>query len=153
MGVTAAGPRRLLPALGLAGMLALAACGGGDKSPTGPVASAGPGQIAKCLRGAGFDARFGRVRHASDSDPPGQARLSGPGRDEPDGELALTRGSDAALLAYYEDLAKARRLEPELRRNARRFKGVVYRRGRVTAVWTSGSSDEARRDVDACIAG
>lgn len=93
---------------------------------------------ARCLRRAGF-------RVATDALPHAQA-------DEPnDGVLTLARGRYSAEVAYYEGLARAKRLEPSLRRNAKRFHGLVYRIARATVIWTGPPSDAAQSDADNCL--
>jgi hypothetical protein len=59
-----------------------------------------------------------------------------------------------SFIAFYDDVRRARRLEPGVRKNAGRFHGHVERRGKVTVV--AGSPDskplssEALRPVKRC---
>jgi hypothetical protein len=59
----------------------------------------------------------------------------------PDEELIandVRHGRVMVFAGYYDDEARASRLEPSIRRNARRFDGSVERHGTVTLLWVRG---------------
>ena len=109
--------------------------GGGDgfpadaRSTTPPVARA-------CLEREGFSVVTAR-RQPSD-------------RDAPDVELVVS-GRAGAFLAFYDELARAEQLDPELRENAERFDGDVERIDRVTIIFTKKPSDAVRDAVRGCV--
>jgi hypothetical protein len=68
----------------------------------------------------------------------------------PDGELIVGNGSGGAFIAFYTDSMRARRLEPAVRQNARRFGGQVERHGAVTVVWIHPPPAGLRKSVLTC---
>jgi hypothetical protein len=128
-------------ACGLALVLALAGCGKGETGPIARGPAKSPAQAARCLSRAGF-----RTTHG----PPG------PGdRDAPDFEVTAFKGAyprgTGLFVAYYADALRANRLAPSIRRNARRFHGLLERYGRISFVWTRPPSAEARAQVARCV--
>jgi hypothetical protein len=117
-------------------VLALAACGGSssrnDKNASAPDA-------AKCLREKGA-----RVSGDPARKPPG-------GDDAPDRELVAAVNATGAFIAFYATEAAAKRLEPGVRANAKRFKGVVVRDQNTTIVYTKKPSDDVRKRVEGCV--
>jgi hypothetical protein len=78
----------------------------------------------------------------------------GPGDDDaPDLELSPSGIGARAFVAFYADPARARENARSIRRNARRFKGVVERLGRVTIVWVEPPDPFVRERARACVAG
>jgi hypothetical protein len=71
----------------------------------------------------------------------------------PDGELIVGYLANGALLAFYRDVAKAVRLEPAIRSNARRSHAQVQRRGDTTIFWSRPPAAALRTAVQACIRG
>jgi hypothetical protein len=69
----------------------------------------------------------------------------------PDGELIAGGSRGAAFIAFYADVGSARRLEPSIEGNARRFGGQVQRRGAVTVIWVHHPSGALRHAVRACV--
>lgn len=119
-----------------------AACGDDNRQPPapaphGPVTSRSRLGVAACLKPKGFKVTSARVPH--------------PSSHEPDAALTLERGRDAAEVAFYERTRHAKRLEPDLRANARRIRGVAYRRHRATIVWFRPPTEKGRRAVDDCL--
>ena len=75
-------------------------------------------------------------------------------RDAPDAELIandVRRGRVMVFVAYYDDEGRAERLAPKLRRNARRFDGVVERHGTITLLWVDGSRGRMGDRVRDCV--
>jgi hypothetical protein len=68
----------------------------------------------------------------------------------PDGELIAGDRDGGAFIAFYTDASKAQRLEPDIRRNASRFRGLVERQGAVTVLWIHQPASSLRRAVLAC---
>jgi hypothetical protein len=85
------------------------------------------------------------------------ARVSGdpnrrpPGYDSPDRELVAAISGIGAFIAFYATEARAKELEPGVRRNAGRFKGVVVRDQNTTVVYTAKPSDDVRERVEDCL--
>ncbi len=72
----------------------------------------------------------------------------------PDGELIVGTSAGGAFVAFYRDLLRARRGEPQVARNARRFGGLAERSGAVTVVWIHPPPPRAlRQSVQACAFG
>jgi hypothetical protein len=69
----------------------------------------------------------------------------------PDGELVVGDGTGGAFVAFYGDPARAERLEPAVKRNARRFAGAVERRGAVTVLWIRPPAGGLRERVETCV--
>ena len=57
-----------------------------------------------------------------------------------------------AEIGFYDDLARAEAMEPELRDNAKNFDGRVTRIGRATIVWFKKPPLGARLRVERCVA-
>jgi hypothetical protein len=93
------------------------------------------GMARACLIRAGLAVKGGPV-------PP-----EGHGPGGPEGELIL---SDA-LIAFYTDPSTAKRAEPEVLHNARRFHGEVERRGTVTILWIQRPPNDLRSSVHGCV--
>ena len=72
------------------------------------------------------------------------------GPTSPDGELTLGAPAAVPTIAFYDDPAKAARLEPAVIRRARRFSGQVERRGAVTILWLRAPPSVLRARVQAC---
>jgi hypothetical protein len=75
--------------------------------------------------------------------------LAGPG--SPDGELIAGYLPNGALIAFYRDVTKAVRLEPEVLRNARRIHAQIERSGAVTIFWWRPPAATLRLAVQACL--
>jgi hypothetical protein len=74
--------------------------------------------------------------------------------DAPDAELIandVRGGRVMVFIAYYDDEGRAERLEPSLRRNARRFDGFVERHGTVTLLWVRGELSPIAGRVRDCV--
>jgi hypothetical protein len=69
----------------------------------------------------------------------------------PDGELIAGYLPRGALIAFYRDSEKARRLEPAVLQNARRVGARVQRRGAVTIFWARPPKPVLRRAVQTCV--
>jgi hypothetical protein len=113
--------------------LAVAACGGGDDRPSREDAR-------RCLEEAGLHVVGGE---ASKDDT-----------DAPDAELIandVRGGRVMVFIAYYDDEGRAERLAPSLRRNARRFNGLVERHGTLTLLWVDGERRPMGDRVRDCV--
>jgi hypothetical protein len=100
--------------------LAVAGCGGDDRPSRE--------DARRCLEQAGLHVVGGE---ASKDDT-----------DAPDAELIandVRGGRVMVFVAYYDDEGRAERLATRLRRNARRFDGVVERHGTITLLWVGGA--------------
>jgi hypothetical protein len=74
-----------------------------------------------------------------------------PGRSRtPDGELVLS-SSHPTFIAFYIDVAQARRLEATIVRRARISHGQVETRKAVTIIWTRVPTNSLRSSVEACV--
>jgi hypothetical protein len=93
------------------------------------------GRARACLIRAGLAVRGGPV-------PP-----EGRGPGGPEGELIV---SDA-FIAFYIDPGTAKRAEPEVLHNARRFHGEVERRSTVTILWLHPPPKDLRSNVHGCV--
>ena len=71
------------------------------------------------------------------------------GPNSADGEL-ITEG---ALVAFHTDQRKAKRLEPQLKQNAKRFNEQVVRNGAVTVLWIRPPASGPRNTVSRCALG
>ena len=69
------------------------------------------------------------------------------GPSSPDGELITTD----TFVAFYSSVGKAQRLEPEVIRNAKRFRGQVVRHGAVTILWVRPPGHDLRTTVVSCV--
>ncbi len=69
----------------------------------------------------------------------------------PDGELIAGYLPSGAMIAFYRDVEKARRLEQPVLRNAQRIHAQVERHGAVTILWWRSPPPALRRGVEACL--
>ncbi len=125
--------------LGVALTVSLPACGESAAPSTRAEAPKSPESASECLTAAGFRVTSGQ-RSPSDT-------------NAPDTELIVAGGGGkGAFVAYYDDLARAERYEPAIRRNARRFEGTVERQGRITVLWVRWpSGHDARTEMKECV--
>jgi hypothetical protein len=93
-----------------------------------------------CLTSKGLEAAGGP---AFSSRPPDPA--------QPDGELVI-RASHPAFIAFYTDAARAKRIEPALRREDSGKHLLLERRGAVTIVWMQAPAAGLRDTVWGCVA-
>ena len=70
---------------------------------------------------------------------------------QPDGELVI-RASHPTFIAFYTDAARAKRIEPVLRRDDAGEHLLLERRGAVTIAWTRAPADDVRQTVWGCVA-
>ncbi len=115
----------------------LAGCGALEHSSAGASALTSPTQARACLTKAGFRARGGPP-------PPGDTNA-------PDYELVIDGRGPGAFIAFYKQLARAKRYEPAIRKNAKRFGGAVEARGTTTIVWTKPPPEATRARVRGCL--
>lgn len=110
-------------------------------TPTTPGAGPAPGPadaVRECLAAQGYRATGG-VRPSGTPDAPQYEIL-----------VAGPRGS--AFIAFHRNLARARRYETRVRRNARRFDAAaVERQGTITTVWVELSNEAARERIRDCV--
>ena len=129
--------RNLLPIPAfLATCVALAGCGGGDTGD-GADWSASHAKARECLTADGFRV-LGGPRPADDS-------------DAPDFELIASMRGQMAFIAFYNELSRAERYEPGIRKNVEKTGGVVERRGRVAVLWTKPPPDDVERRLEDCL--
>ena len=114
-------------------------CGGDEAAGNHPDRSRAPAQARKCLDADGFQTTASSVDVREDPNAPNDAIL------------AYLSGSHAEI-AFYDDLARAKRYEPEIRENAKRFDGAVDRIGKATIVWLAKPSKDAADGVERCVA-
>lgn len=74
----------------------------------------------------------------------------GPTSTEPDGELVIGSAS-LAFIAFYTSAARARRIEPVLRRDDAHAPVLLQRRGAVTIAWIRAPAGEPRNMVWTCL--
>jgi hypothetical protein len=124
-------------------LLVLALCVGGcddgdEAAGDRPDRSRTPAEARKCLDADGFqtEALSPDVR----KDP-----------NAPDHGLLAYRSGSHAEIAFYDELARAKRYEPEIRENAEGFDGRVERIGRATIVWLTKPSEDAAERVERCV--
>jgi hypothetical protein len=119
--------------------ISVSACGDSGAPSRQVETSKSPTNARECLTAEGFQVTSGR-RSPSD-------------RNAPDTELiASNNGRPSAFIAFYDDLARAERYEPAIRKNARRFNGRVERRGRVTVIWVrQPRGDDGHTAVQECV--
>jgi hypothetical protein len=55
------------------------------------------------------------------------------------------------FIAFYTDAARAKRIEPKLRRDDSGKHVMLERRGAVTIVWTQAPADDTRQSVWGCV--
>jgi len=125
--------------LGLSLAAAVLACGESDAPPRQLETAKSPTSARQCLTAQGFQVTSGR-RSSSDT-------------NAPDTELIVGRdGFPGAFIAFYDDLARAKRYEPAIRKNSRRFGGRVKRRGRVTIAYVRRPRDnDGHPAVEECV--
>jgi hypothetical protein len=93
-----------------------------------------------CLTSRGLRAVGGPVFPSSLPDP-----------RQADGELVI-RSSHPTFIAFYTGAARAKRIEPVLRRDDAGKHVLLERRGAVTIAWTQAPAGEYRHTVWACVA-
>lgn len=94
--------------------------------------------VRRCLAQHGYRATGGVRRPGTPNAPSYEILVAGP------------RGS--AFIAFYDSVARAKRYEARLRRNARRFKGAsVERQGTITTVWVELTDTTARARIRDCV--
>lgn len=71
---------------------------------------------------------------------------------QPDGELVISSSSDPTFIAFYTDAARAKRIEPALRRDDSGKHVLLERRGAVTIVWTQAPAAALRHTIWGCVA-
>jgi hypothetical protein len=98
-------------------------------------------RIRHCLRSAGFVVTGGPAPPTADSNSPDYELVAGAAREKP------------AFIAFYAEARRADRVAPALRRNAKRFGGVVARHGAITVIWAAPPTAGSRRGLDGCVAG
>lgn len=130
-------PRPRFRALALVVTGVLGGCLGADDSDDVARRSRTPASAEECLSKAGLKVT-------------GVARARGD-RDAPDFELIVGSRFPWALIAFYDDLGRAARFEPEIRKRAPRFPGSVVRRGKTTIIWTRKPSMRLRARVSRCV--
>lgn len=106
-----------------------------SSAPT-PLGMHGAELARSCLDDAGFDV-VGGPRPQGD-------------KNAPDVELIVQKPGPGAFPAFYKKLDRAKRYEPALKRNARRFKGSVVRNGSVSVVWVHAPTSTVRKQVQGC---
>ncbi len=146
--------RRPVAALVLA---ALAGCGSseqGSDAAKRTTTTAGAGAAATAQRAA--DARRRVLEPARACLQKAGYRIAGGSpaiddTDAPDYEFVLNGHGGGAFIAFYDELARAERYEPAIRRNAKKFKrAAVERQGRITIVWVRLPA-ALRTGVRACV--
>ena len=93
-----------------------------------------------CLTSKGLRAVGGPAFPSSPPDPM-----------QPDGELVIGAGAPA-FIAFYTDGARARRIEPALRRDDSGKHILLERRGAVTVAWSQAPAADLRHTVWGCVA-
>lgn len=108
-------------------------------TPPGGAPARGPvDAVRECLADQGYRATGG-VRPSGTPDAPLYEIL-----------VAGPRGS--AFIAFHRNLARARRYETRVRRNARRFDAAaVERKGAITTVWVELTDPQARERIRDCV--
>lgn len=135
--MTAFSPARPLgTAVGLVILLGAGACSDDDDS--GPERSRSAEEARKCLVDDGFRASGGGIDTSDDA-------------NAPDGVVYTYSSGAHAQIAFYDDLARARKHEPEIHENAKRFDGEVVRIDRATIVWLRKPALGARMRVERCV--
>jgi hypothetical protein len=112
------------------------------------------GRTVRLTVGRGLFRRRALRRCAEGPDTLTGTRVPRPGdADAPDLVLDVGHPESRAFVAFYADPVRARELAPAIRRNARRFEGIVERRRYVTIVWTARPPAELRDRVHRCAYG
>jgi hypothetical protein len=93
-----------------------------------------------CLTSKGLRAAGGPVFPSRPPDP-----------GQPDGELVISSSTHPTFIAFYTDAARAKRIEPALRREDAHKPVVLERRGAVTIAWTQAPAADLRRAVWGCV--
>jgi hypothetical protein len=70
---------------------------------------------------------------------------------QPDGELVVSSSGYPAFIAFYTDAARAKRIEPELRREDAHKHVLLERRGAVTIAWSQAPASDLRQAVWGCV--
>jgi len=113
----------------------------GATGPTPPGAGqrqAAVDAVRECLADQGYRATGGVRPSGTPNAPQYEILVAGP------------RGS--AFIAFHRNLARARRYETRVRRNARRFDAAaVERQGVITTVWVELSDQTARERIRDCV--
>ena len=116
--------------------LALVGCGGGSahhgKNATAKAAD-------NCLRAAG-----GKVTGDPDHRPPGGP----PGLER---ELVVALSGAGAFIAFYDTGAHAKAAEPDVRKSAEKFGGLVVRDQNTTIAYTKKPAGDVRRRIEDCV--
>jgi hypothetical protein len=74
-----------------------------------------------------------------------------PDRTQPDGELVIS-SAHPTFIAFYTDAAKAKRIEPALKRDDSGKHVLLERRGAVTIAWTQAPAGDLHHTVWGCVA-
>jgi hypothetical protein len=112
-----------------------------------------PGRAGITLGRRAFDARSLEACVDGAGLPVAPLRPARGDADAPDLELSPSGRGPRAFVALYADPGRARENAPGIRRNARRFDGVVDRLGRVTIVWVDPPEAGLRERVRSCVVG
>jgi hypothetical protein len=73
-----------------------------------------------------------------------------PDPTQPDGELVI-RSAHPTFVAFYTDAARAKRIEPALRRDDAHMHVIVERRGAVTIAWSQAPAGDLHHTVWGCV--
>ena len=131
--------RAVVGSLGIVLTLGAAGCGGSDGGDAMPDRSRTHVEAKKCLDAEGFRTQGFDVNTRVD-------------RDAPDHGVYAYEKEAHAEIAFYDELARAKQREPEIRENAKRFDGEVRRIDRATIVWLRKPPLGARMRVERCVA-
>jgi hypothetical protein len=71
----------------------------------------------------------------------------------PNVELIASGPQAYAFLAFYDTAARAQKYAPMIRRNAKRFHGIVERHGKLTILWVRGGSTTDGSKIRNCATG
>lgn len=94
--------------------------------------------VRGCLESTGLRAAGGPAFPSGPPDP-----------TQPDGEVIIS-STHPTFIAFYTDAAKARRIEPALRRDDAPKHVLLERRGAVTVAWTQAATEGLRHTVWTC---
>ena len=111
------------------------------------------GTVGLTLGRHAFDARSLEACFDAAGVPVTPIRPESGEEDAPDLELSPSGNGAFAFVAFYADPARARENAPMIRRNARRFHGIVERLGRVTIIWVKPPDPLVRKRAHGCVAG
>jgi hypothetical protein len=112
-------------------MLGFLGCGGKDHSTV--AAQPGPRSVKQCLEAKGL-----KVTGGPGKPLPGDT-------DAPDRGELITAG---AFIAFYSSPARAEKLAPKIRANARRLQATVARRGAISVLYLHRG---AQKQIEACL--